>query len=78
MPLTTPCETEKENSRGTYRWHTFHGSARNDYSYALATDETQNLHVAGNAEEAWNGPNGQAPLNAHSGNNDLFVFKLQD
>ncbi len=70
----------KLNSSGAYQWHTFYGSSNNDFGYALGTDRSGSLYVTGLSSATWNGPDGQSPLHAHSGNGyyDLFVLKLSD
>jgi hypothetical protein len=67
----------KLDSCGTYQWHTFYGSTSGyDYAYDLALDDSGNIYVAGFSANSWNGPTGQAPLNAGGGNEDAFVLKL--
>jgi hypothetical protein len=66
----------KLNSAGAYQWHTFYGSSIWDLGQAITSDGAGNLYVAGYSEATWNGPNSAAPLNAHSGSNDIVVIKL--
>jgi hypothetical protein len=70
----------KLNSSGAYQWHTFFGSSSNDYGYAMGRDGSGNFYVTGMSGATWNGPSGQSPLHAHSGNGhyDLFVLKLKN
>jgi hypothetical protein len=62
----------------TYAWHTFYGAGSNEYDYgnAIATDASGNVYVTGWSSATWNGPAGQAPLNAGSGSFDMYVLKL--
>ncbi len=66
----------KLNGTGAYQWHTFHGSNATDYGNAITNDANGNLYVAGYSYATWNGPGSAAPLNAHAGNNDITVLKL--
>jgi hypothetical protein len=70
-------------SNGAYRWHAFYGGGDWDYAGSPAIDRTGNILVTGSSEASWNGPGGQTPLNAHSGDEsadydffDIFVLKL--
>ncbi len=60
----------------TYAWHTFYGSSSSEEGDSIATDGNGNLYVTGRSDGTWNGPAGQAPLHAHSGDVDIFVLKL--
>ena len=62
----------------TYEWHSFFGSASGDDAYALARDNSGYVYVTGSSGATWNGPAGQSPLNAFTGNGDFFVLKLGD
>jgi hypothetical protein len=66
----------KLNSSGDYLWHTFYGSASDDYGVELALDAGGNVYVTGWSLTTWNGPAAQAPLHAHSDGYDLLVLKL--
>jgi hypothetical protein len=57
-------------------WHTFYGSGGNDIAYALATDGSGNIYVTGYSRATWNGPAGEIPLHAYTGDSDIFVLKL--
>lgn len=66
----------KINSNGAYQWHTFFGADGVSAPGSIAFDASQNLVVAGSSMGSWNGPEEEAPLNAHSGEIDVFVLKL--
>lgn len=66
----------KLNASGTYQWHTFYGSETTDQGTSLAVDENGNLFITGFADNSWNGPSGQSSLNAHSGDQEIFVLGL--
>ena len=66
----------KLDSSGSYRWHTFYGSSIDDVGIGIATDGSGNVYVTGDSYATWNGPAGQSPLHAYSGNSDIFVLKL--
>ena len=66
----------KLDSIGAYQWHTFYGSSDNDYGLGIGTDGRGNVYVSGYGYGMWNGPDGQSPLHAYSGNADIFVLKL--
>jgi hypothetical protein len=54
----------KLSSAGAYRWHTFCGGSGGDSAYAIASDSSFNLYLGGTSSATWNGPSGQAPVNA--------------
>jgi hypothetical protein len=60
-----------ESSAGALQWHTFMGSTIADYGYSIALDESGNIYVAGWSEDTWG-----APVNAYTGDKDVFVAKL--
>jgi hypothetical protein len=66
----------KLDAAGAYQWHTFYGSADWDLSNAIALDKGGGLYITGDSLGGWYGPAGQAPLHAHSGNENIFVLKL--
>ena len=54
----------------TYTWHTFFGSSAgwgSDVGTSVVIDGSGNIIVAGTSAASWNGPGGQAPLNAYGG-----------
>ena len=52
-------------------WHTYMGSAGDDYSNAVALDTSGNIYLAGWSAATWG-----TPVNPHSGGWDVFVAKL--
>jgi hypothetical protein len=68
----------KLDGSGAYQWHTFYGSSNYEESYGISTDGNGNVYVTGYSAATWNGPGGEAPLHAHSGDADTFVLKLDD
>ena len=65
----------KLNSSGAYQWHTFYGSDTFYFSI-IKVDGSGNVYLTGESRASWNGPSGEAPLRAYSGDNDIFVLKL--
>ncbi len=63
---------------GSYQWHTFYGSTYFDESGSdIAVDGSGGVYITGSSHASWNGPAGQAPLHAYSGNEeDIVVLKL--
>ncbi len=68
----------KLNDAGAYQWHTFYGSTSDDIANAIAVNSSSNIYVAGYSFGAWNGPAGQLPLNAYTGNSDIVVMQMND
>jgi hypothetical protein len=67
----------KLNPQGEYQWHTFIGSAGWDRGSSIIVDESGNLIVLGLSAESWDGPEGQEPINMHSGESEqFFVLEL--
>ncbi len=60
-----------ESSAGALQWHTFMGSTIADYGYGIALGESGNIYVTGWSEDTWG-----APVNAYTGDKDIFVAKL--
>jgi hypothetical protein len=63
-------------SEGDYQWHTFYGSNLPDEGYGVASDVSGGVFIVGMSSYTWNGPDGQEPLNSHSGEGDLTILKL--
>ena len=63
------------SNSGAYVWHTFFGSPDNETTWGFSMDSTS-LFLCGHGTTAWNGPSGQPPVHAFSGDLDLFVLKL--
>jgi hypothetical protein len=74
-PIISDIFVLKLDSDGEYQWHIFFITDGDDAGGGLALDETGNIYVTG-FSAAWNGPDGQNPLNAHSGVENVFVVKL--
>ena len=64
------------NSAGKYQWHTYFGSSDDEEGDGIALDPSGDLAIVGNGFATWSGPNGEAPIHAYSGKQDLFVLKL--
>jgi hypothetical protein len=63
----------KLNNSGVLQWNTFLGSANEDFGVALAIDGDGNIYVTGWSDTSWG-----SPVNAHSGNYDITVLKLNN
>ena len=61
---------------GAYQWHTFYGSDDVDQGVGLVVDSSQRVTLSGASYAAWNGPGGEAPLHAHSGDMDVVIVQL--
>jgi hypothetical protein len=75
---TTNLAILKLTSAGTYAWHTYYGLGGLivfGFGNGLAATSDA-VYVSGWSLMSWNGDNNTAPLNAHSGNSDLFAMKL--
>ena len=66
----------KLSGDGAYLWHTFYGTQENDRARSIAVDHQDNLYVTGYCNSGWSGDQGSAPIHSHSGDDDLFVLKL--
>jgi hypothetical protein len=66
----------KLDAAGTYQWHTFYGSTSRDEGRGIAVVGSDGVYITGQSVGSWDGPAGQAPLHAYSGNNDIVVLKL--
>jgi hypothetical protein len=67
----------KLNDSGAYLWHTFYGPGTAGIpGYGIALDSSGSVYTAGYSEATWNGPSGESPLHAYSGEQDLFVIKV--
>ena len=66
----------KLDSSGAYQWHTFYGSSSSDYGSGIAMDGSGNVYVTGWSDATWSGPAEESPLHAYSGDDDIFVLKL--
>jgi hypothetical protein len=63
----------KLNGSGALQWNTFHGSGNFDEGYGIALDPAGNIYVTARSEATWG-----SPVNAHSGNSDMAVIKLNN
>ncbi len=61
---------------GAYLWHTFYGSASEDFSWFLNVDAAGNVWVPGTSEAAWLGGSNTPPLHAYSSGRDMVILKL--
>lgn len=68
----------KLTSEGTYRWHTFYGSADFEQSLDIAIDEKDTLYLTGQSASGWFGPGGILPELTHDGivSNDIYLLVL--
>jgi hypothetical protein len=73
---------------GGYAWHAYFGAEDHDGGYSVAIDPEGDVVVAGKSRSPWNGPGGEPPLHAFSGDGicdeledcpaDLFVLALDE
>jgi len=62
----------KLSSSGALQWNTFYGgSGSDDTGVGIAVDGSGNVYVTGESGSTWG-----SPLNAYTGNADIFVLKL--
>jgi hypothetical protein len=67
----------KLDRSGNYLWHTFYGSASDSAEVkGIALDSSNNIHITGYSNAAWAGPSGEGPVYDHSGDDNIFVLKL--
>ena len=66
----------KLSGNGAYIWHTFYGSAQDDRARAFALDDQDNLFVTGFSNGSWLGDGNNAPIHAHTDDDDIMVMKL--
>ena len=68
----------KLNNAGAYQWHTFYGPATLNDALArgIAADSAGSVYVTGYSDATWNGPGDTPPLNAFTGNEDIFILNL--
>jgi hypothetical protein len=65
------CFVAKLNSSGVLQWHTFMGSAGDDYGQGIALDTSGNIYVGGWCNATWG-----TPVNPYAGGDECFVAKL--
>ncbi|MFC1591753.1 SBBP repeat-containing protein [Thermodesulfobacteriota bacterium] len=64
----------KIDTTGKYLWHTFIGSANDDYANSITVDTSGGIYISGNGCAAWSAP---TTFNAYSGGlEDAFLLKL--
>jgi streptogramin lyase len=66
----------KLNSSGAYQWHTFYGSADDEYGRGIAVAGNGNVYVTGPSYATWQGDGNADPLHPYSSGGDIFVLKL--
>ena len=64
------------NTSGVYQWHAFYGSNHYDSGRGISLDGKGGLFILGMSSAAWNGPAGQLPDRAYSGQDDMVVLGL--
>ncbi|MCP4702457.1 MAG: hypothetical protein GY862_37200, partial [Gammaproteobacteria bacterium] len=64
----------KLDNSGALQWHTFLGSAVNDYGYGIAADASGNVYVIGESWSSWG-----SPVTGYGGGAaDAFIVKLNN
>ena len=78
LSLVSVCFTTNANMVGLsliieteWEWNTFLGGSEKDEGTSIAVDDSGNVYIAGFSDATWG-----SPINAHAGNNDAFVAKL--
>jgi hypothetical protein len=66
----------KLSKAGVYQWHTFYGSAENDYGLGIAADDNGYVYVVGQSNASWSGPGNVLPLHAYAGTREITILKL--
>jgi hypothetical protein len=69
----------KLRSEGDYLWHTYFGDSdeqRWEYGRGISVDSAGDVVVVGHSDYEWDGPSGEAPINPHTTDDDLWVMKL--
>ncbi|MEI6634356.1 MAG: SBBP repeat-containing protein [Chlamydiota bacterium] len=66
----------KLDDAGAYQWHTFYGSAADDYGQDIAIDSRDKIHVAGYSKASWLGDADAPPLHAYTGGDDIVDLAL--
>ena len=70
----------KLDTAGNYLWHAFYGPALawdNNRNYSVAVNGAGDIHVATRSSAPWSGPDGESPLRAHTGEDDIVILKLE-
>ena len=62
---------------GAYRWHTFYGSATDDFGQDISIDAEGFIHVVGYCTATWLGDGGVAPLNPYVGGEDIVDIVIK-
>ncbi len=69
----------KVGASGAFKWHAFHGGEDDESGDAVVLTSDGNVRIAGAAYQSFDGPQGESPLNPHSGGQrDLFILARED
>ncbi len=60
---------------GTYQWHSFFGSSKNEGMAYGVVDKSGRIFLSGDSVD-WQGPQGQSPEHAFSGMRDGYILEL--